>query len=83
MISVIFQTYKPDRFLPDNMKKMDNFAFLPFSAGPRYDNKLKMTPYTFTYLIEQALASSKPTVATCQLWSVSKDSLHIYIYFII
>ena len=27
--------YKPDRFLPDNFAKMDSYAFIPFSAGPR------------------------------------------------
>ena len=28
-------TYDPDRFLPDRAADMDNYAFLPFSAGPR------------------------------------------------
>ena len=37
LTSYIFhiQEYKPDRFLPEAMEKMDNFAFIPFSAGPR------------------------------------------------
>ena len=28
--------YRPDRFLPENLKQKDSFAFVPFSAGPRY-----------------------------------------------
>ena len=28
-------TYDPDRFLPNRAAEMDNYAFLPFSAGPR------------------------------------------------
>ena len=28
--------YKPDRFLHENISKMDSFAFIPFSAGQRY-----------------------------------------------
>lgn len=28
--------YKPERFSKDNLAKLDSFAFLPFSAGPRY-----------------------------------------------
>ena len=28
-------TFRPDRFHPDNMKDKDNYAFIPFSAGPR------------------------------------------------
>ena len=27
--------YKPDRFLLENISKMDTFAFIPFSAGAR------------------------------------------------
>lgn len=27
--------YKPERFSKDNLAKLDSFAFLPFSAGPR------------------------------------------------
>ena len=27
--------YKPERFHPDNLQKMDSHAFIPFSAGPR------------------------------------------------
>ena len=30
------QAFIPERFLPENFDKMDNFAFVPFSAGPRY-----------------------------------------------
>lgn len=28
--------FKPERFSPDKERKYDNFAFVPFSAGPRY-----------------------------------------------
>ena len=28
--------YKPDRFLPENISKMDSYAFCPFAAGSRY-----------------------------------------------
>ena len=28
--------YKPDRFLQENISKMDSYAFCPFAAGPRY-----------------------------------------------
>lgn len=28
--------YKPERFSKENLAKLDSFAFLPFSAGPRY-----------------------------------------------
>ena len=28
--------FKPERFAKENISKLDSFAFLPFSAGPRY-----------------------------------------------
>ena len=31
----ILQVYDPNRFLTDSGDKMDSFAFVPFSAGPR------------------------------------------------
>ncbi|CAH1226677.1 CYP4F2 [Branchiostoma lanceolatum] len=30
-----FMDYRPDRFSSENMKNMDPYAFIPFSAGPR------------------------------------------------
>ncbi len=35
------QEYRPDRFSPENLEKMDNYAFVPFSAGPRYVTHIK------------------------------------------
>jgi cytochrome P450 len=31
-------TFDPDRFHPDRIKTKDSYAFIPFSAGPRYGN---------------------------------------------
>ena len=35
-ITYYLQKYDPERFLSENAATMDNFAFIPFSAGPRY-----------------------------------------------
>ena len=32
------QEYRPERFSATNAEQVDSFAFIPFSAGPRYDS---------------------------------------------
>jgi len=43
------EVFKPDRFTPEKLQATDNFAFVPFSAGPRFVDYSKHSFRSFTY----------------------------------